>query len=87
MPRGKVVHFGSPGWIPMIQAPFNSSCVALQYKTGTKFASSMHKALAAELMNVSGLWDLNKQKIEELLCLLVFVGVLEVKDGLDRTSK
>ena len=47
----------------------------------------MHKALAAELMNVSGLWDLNKQKIEELLCLLVFVGVLEVKDGLDRTSK
>ena len=33
----KVVRFGSPGWIPMIQAPFHSSCVALQYKTGTKF--------------------------------------------------
>ncbi len=31
------------------------------------------KALAAELMNVSGLWDLNEQKVEELLCLLVFV--------------
>ena len=25
----KVGHLGSPGWIPMIQAPFNSSCVAL----------------------------------------------------------
>ena len=32
----KVVHFGSLGWITMIQAPFNSSCVALQYETGTK---------------------------------------------------
>ena len=38
----KVVRFGSPGWIPMIQAPFNSSCVALQYKTGTKF---FHRAV------------------------------------------
>ena len=27
----KVVRFGSPGWIPMIRAPFSSSCVALQY--------------------------------------------------------
>ena len=33
----KVVHFGSLGWIPMIQVPFNSSCVALQYEIGTKF--------------------------------------------------
>ena len=31
------------------------------------------KAVAAELMNVSGLWDLNEQNVEELLCLLVFV--------------
>ena len=31
------------------------------------------KALAAELMNVSGLCDLNEQTVEELLCLLVFV--------------
>ena len=38
----KVVRFGSPGWIPMIQAPFNSSCVALQYETGTKF---FHRAV------------------------------------------
>ena len=38
----KVVRFGSPGWIPMIQALFNSSCVALQYKTGTKF---FHRAV------------------------------------------
>ena len=34
----KVVRFGSLGWIPMIQVPFNSSCVALQYETGTKFS-------------------------------------------------
>ena len=33
-----------------------------------------------------GLWDLNKLKVEELLCLLVF-GVLKVKDGLDRIGK
>ena len=33
----KVVRFGSLGWIPMIQVPFNSSCVALRYETGTKF--------------------------------------------------
>ena len=26
-----------------------------------------------ELMDVSGLWDLNKKKVEELLYLLVFV--------------
>ena len=44
------------------------------------------KAITAELMNVSGLWDLNELKVQELLCLLVF-GVLEVKDGLDRTGK
>ena len=31
------------------------------------------KAVAAELMNVSGLWDLNEKKVEELLYLLVFV--------------
>ena len=33
----KVWHLGSLGWIPMIQVPLNSSCVALQYETGTKF--------------------------------------------------
>ena len=27
----KVVRFGFLGWIPMIQEPFNTSCVALQY--------------------------------------------------------
>ena len=31
------------------------------------------EALAAELVNVSRLWDLNEQKVEELLCHLVFV--------------
>ena len=31
------------------------------------------KAVAVELMNVFGLWDLNEQKVEEFLCLLVFV--------------
>ena len=38
----KVGHLGSLGWIPMIQVPFNSSCVALQYETGTKF---FHRAI------------------------------------------
>ena len=31
------------------------------------------KAVTAELMNVSGLWDLNEQKVEELLRLQVFI--------------
>ena len=34
---------------------------------------------------MSGLWDLNKKKVEKLLSLLVF-GVLEVKGALDRTG-
>ena len=29
------------------------------------------KVVTTELMNVSGLWDLNEKKVEELLCLLV----------------
>jgi hypothetical protein len=33
----KVVCFGSLEWIPIIRAPFNSSCAALQYETGMKF--------------------------------------------------
>ena len=45
------------------------------------------KVRAAELMNVSGIWDLNEQKVEEFLCLWSLFGVLEVKDGLDRASK
>ena len=31
------------------------------------------KAVAAELINVSGICDFNERKVEELLCLLVFV--------------
>ena len=38
----KVARFGSLGWIPMIQVPFHSSCIALQYKTGMKF---FHRAV------------------------------------------
>ena len=38
----KVARFGSLGPIPMIQPPFNSSCVALQYEPGTKF---FHRAV------------------------------------------
>ena len=41
------------------------------------------KLLTMELKDVSGLWDLNEKKVEELLYLLVF-GVLEVKYDLDR---
>ena len=43
------------------------------------------KQFTAELMDVSGLWDLNQWTVEELLYLLVFE-VLKAKDGLDRTS-
>ena len=38
----KVARFGSLGWIPIIQTPFNSSCAALQYETGMKF---FHRAV------------------------------------------
>ena len=31
------------------------------------------KTFTVELMDVSGLWDLNEKKVEELLYLLVFV--------------
>ena len=31
------------------------------------------KPFTVELMDVSGLWDLNKKKVEELLYVLVFV--------------
>ena len=37
VPHAKSAHFGSLEWIPMIQVLFHRSCVALQYKTGTKF--------------------------------------------------
>ena len=30
VPRTKMAYFGSLGWIPIIQTPFNSSCAALQ---------------------------------------------------------
>ena len=36
VPRAKVGILGSLGRIPMIQPPFNSSSVALQYEPGTK---------------------------------------------------
>ena len=38
----KVGNFGSLGPIPMIQPPFYSPCVALQYEPGTKF---FHRAV------------------------------------------
>ena len=37
VPRAKVGHLGSLAPIPMIQPPFCSSCVALQYESGSKF--------------------------------------------------
>ena len=49
---------------------------SVQGNLNAPLTSSMHKALAVELMFVSGLWDLNEQEVEELLCLL---GILEVK--------
>ena len=37
VPRAKVGNLGFLGPISMIEPPFNSTCVALQYKPGTKF--------------------------------------------------
>ena len=37
VPRAKSGTFWFPWMIPMIQAPFNGSCIALQYETGTTF--------------------------------------------------
>ena len=37
----KVSNLGSLGLIPMIQPPFNSTCVAWQYEPGTKFFHSV----------------------------------------------
>ena len=37
------------------------------------FADSIHKTFTPELMDVSGLWDLNEKIVDELLYLLVFV--------------
>ena len=39
----KVAHFSSLGWIPMIQAPFDSTCAALQWNE--VFPSSNSKVL------------------------------------------
>ena len=44
-----------------------------------------------ELMDVSGIWNLNEKKVDKLLYLWSLFGVLEamleVKDGLHRTGK
>ena len=42
VPRVKSGALGSLGPIPMIQPPFCSSCIALQYEPGTKF---FHRAV------------------------------------------
>jgi hypothetical protein len=34
----KVGQIGTLGWIPTIQPPFNSSCAAVQYETGTNLS-------------------------------------------------
>ena len=48
----KVAHFGSLGPIPVIQPPFNSSCVALQYEPGIKFFHRMIISLLTLSMHV-----------------------------------
>ena len=42
VPCVKMACFGSPVWIPMIQPPFCSTYVALQYETGMKL---FHRAV------------------------------------------
>ena len=43
------------------------------------------KTFIAELRDISRQWGLNKKKVEELV-FWSLSGVLEVKDGLDRTG-
>ena len=68
----KVGHLGSFGLIPMIQPPFCSSCVALQYETGMKF---FHRV-------VPELCDIKNQKnlSTTVWCSVRFFNVYEVSD-------
>ena len=43
-----------------------------KFPTFQVFADRMHETDLQELMDISGLWDLNEKKVEELLYLLVF---------------
>ena len=67
----KVARFGSLGWIPMIQASFNSSCTALQYKTGTKF---FHRAVP-ELHGIKKLENFSTTAWYSLCLLEVLMSV------------
>ena len=75
----KVARFGSLEWIPMIQEPFNSSCVALQYKTGMKF---FHRV-------VPELHGIKNRKISVQPCgiLHVFSKFCRVPDDLSSTCQ
>ena len=44
------------------------------------------KMFTVELMDISGLWDLNEKKVEEFIFWSLF-GVLEVKDDLGRKNR
>ena len=58
----KVGHLGLLGLIPMIQPPFCSSCVALQYEPGMKY---FHQT-------VPELCDIKNQKISAQPCDVIF---------------
>ena len=47
VPHAKVVRSGSPGWIPMTQAPFSSSCIAVQYDTERCFSTERFQSYTA----------------------------------------
>ena len=63
----------------MIQEPFNSSCVALQYKTGTKF---FHRAVP-ELHGIKNL----KLSVQPHGILHVFTKFCRVSDDLFSTCQ
>ena len=52
-PAQKVGHLGLLYPIPMIQQPFNNSCVALQYEPGTKFFHQAVPELHAGIKNIT----------------------------------
>ena len=72
----KVARFGSLGWIPIIRVAFNSSCVALQYKTGTKF---FHRAVP-ELHGIKN----RKISVQPRGILRVFLKFYRVSDDLSK---
>ena len=78
----KVGHLGSLGWIPIIQISFESSCVALQYKTGIKFSHravpELHAVKNSAKIVISPCTFTYKPMILTVQAILAIKGHLEV---------